>query len=217
MQVVVGGRPVIERFFCHGQVGPPDLPQVMPGHQRDRADLDLSLLCQLYKGDRLLLLCLGKRIFQRGTAVANVLPSNALGAVEMSQSHIVKAIKNGGVYMVCTAHGKLLGLAPGRAGDELVGQQKVPRPGVDLHLPDGHPQGVGVALNGLVGEAPPHMCGLEEGEQIDPHLSPGVVQNDRLDGPVIHRGDIDAAALHEPPAKGHPLGGVVVAADHQHR
>ena len=48
VQVVVGGRPVIEDFSV--TLGKsPDLPQVMPGHQRDRADLDLSLLRQLYK------------------------------------------------------------------------------------------------------------------------------------------------------------------------
>ena len=46
---------------------------------------------------------LGKRVFQRGSAVTDPAVSERLGSVQVSQRHIIKGGKNGKIHTVSTA------------------------------------------------------------------------------------------------------------------
>ena len=78
----------------------------------------------------------------------------------MPQGHIVKAIEHGGIHVVRAAHDKLLRLAGGRPGDELVAQQHVPAAGVDIHMGNGRLHGVGIAVDMFLRVEAPQVGGL---------------------------------------------------------
>ena len=165
----------------------------------------------------LVVLRFGEGVFQRRAAVADPVRAHILRAVEMAQRHIVEVLKHGGVHVVAAAHRQLFGLAGGRAGDKLVGQQHVALRGVHRHAFQRHADGVGIAFDGLVRRKAPDMGGLKEGQQPEMHRPVFVAEGDGGDVTAVDRGDVDAAGGHQPPAEGQPFGTVMVAADDQHR
>ena len=207
--------PLIEAPEGHLLIGPPQLHQVPERDQRDRADSRRPLLPQLHHGDRLVLSGLGKGVLEGGAAVAHRLPPHRLGAVEVAQGHIVEGVENGHVHVVRPAHGDLLRVAPGGAGDELVGDQHVPEGGVHPHGSDGRGQGIGVGVRRPVGKAPADVGWLHEGQEINAHRAVFVRQGDGDHPAVIDGGDVDAPLCHEPSAEGQALRGIVVAADEE--
>ena len=146
-----------------------------------------------------------------------MIAADVLGAVDVAQGHIVKALKHGRVHIVAAAHGDLLGFAGGGASDELVGQQHVAAGEVRSHVPDGRPDGAGIAFDGLVGETALHMDGLHKGQQPEGDCAVLVGQRDGFNISAVNRRDMDAGTLHQPPTEGQTLRAVMVAADDQHR
>ena len=95
------------------------------------------------------------------------------------RGYIVKAVEHGGVHIVAAAHTELLRLAGLGSGDKLVGEQQIPGGGVDGHVPDGRPDGIGIAFNCFVGEEAAHMGRLDKGQQPEVYFSVLIGKGDR--------------------------------------
>jgi len=78
-------------------------------------------------------------------------------------------------------------------------------------------QRVAVRFDGLVRVHVAHHGGLQEGKQIDVHGAEVVGQGDGRGDPIEHRADVDPAPGQQVRAERDPLGGIVVAADGEHR
>lgn len=89
--------------------------------------------------------------------------------MDVPQRHVVEIRKDAGVHIVGAADGDLLRLGAQRPSDELVGDKHIPRGGINLHLGDGGGHRVGVGGNFGIGEVPPHMGGLDEGQHVQVH------------------------------------------------
>ena len=157
---------------------------------------------------------LGEGIFQRGAAVADGGPTHLLGAVDVPQGHIVEGLEHRRVHVVGAPHREFLRLAALGPGDELVGHQNIPPVRVQGHMPDGAGHRVGIGGDLFFGEAVADLGGFYKRQKPDIRRAVFVLQGDGGDGPLIHRGDVDARP-HQPPAEGQALGGVVVAADEE--
>ena len=97
-----------------------------------------------------------------------------------------------------------------------MGYQHIADALVHLHGADCRAERVRVGCNLRLRKESPDMDRLQEGQQIDLHRAVPVCQPERSHPAVIHRGQMDAAALHQPPAEGEAFRGVVVAADEEH-
>ena len=84
----------------------------------------------------------------------------------MAKGHIVKGVKDAGVYIIRPAHGNLLRFRAGGPGDELVGYQHVAGLGVQVHGGDGGAEGVGVGVQLRIGEKAPELGGLQKGQEV---------------------------------------------------
>ena len=217
MQVVLRGGSLVEALGGDLLVGAPDFPQVVQRGEGPEADLKVPLFPQLRNGDALVVMGFGEGVFQRSSAVANPGGEHVLGAMEVAQSHIVKVRKNLRVHTVGASDAELLGFTGGGARHKLVGQQHVALGRVDCHVANGHPEGVGIGLRGFLRVKPPDMGGLEEGKQPEVDGAVFIPEGDGLDVPAEHRGEVDAAGVHQTAAEGQTLRAVVVPADDEHR
>lgn len=204
-------------IFPEGQlrVCAPQLHHVPQGDQGQGAQGDAALLPQLNHGDGFVPAGLGEGVFEGRAAVAHRLPAHVLGVVEVSQGHVVKGVEDRHVHVVRAAHRELLRVAGEGPRDELVGHQHVALGRVHLHSADGRGEGVRVGGDLLVGEHAAHVGGLQKGEQVDADRAELVGQGEGDRFAAVDRGDVDAAALHQPSAEGHALRGVVVSADEE--
>ena len=125
--------------------------------------------------------------------------------MDVAQSHIVEGLKDRHIHIVCPAHGQLLRVAPGGAGNELVGDQYVSFNWVHIHGLNGHTQGVRIGRNLLFGEAAAYMGRFHKGQKINLYRTIFVDERNGRNLAVINRSQIDAAAHHQPPAEGHAL------------
>ena len=91
------------------------------------------------------------------------------------------------------------------AGHELVRHEHVARTFVDVHVRDRFGHGVGVALDLRVREPAAHVRGLQKRQQPYGHGAEFVAQHDGRDRAAVDRRDMDAAAVHDPSAKGEPF------------
>ena len=160
---------------------------------------------------------LGEGIFEHGAAVADVISARPLGAVEVTQSHIIKAREHLGIHIVAAADAHFLAFAPLGAGDELVRQEHMAVSVRPVNGGQSHPGGIGIALDDLLRVKAAHLHRLQEGQQMDAHRAELVLLPNRGHRAVIDRGQVDPRPLQKPPAEGQPLGGIVVAADDVHR
>ena len=156
---------------------------------------------------------LGEGVLQRRSAVAHRLPSHLLWAVNVPQGHIVEGVKDSRIHVVRSAHGELLRVAPGSTGDKLMGHQHIADGRIHFHGLNGRRHRVRVGGDLPLGEAAPDMGGLHKRQQVELHRAVLVGEDHGFHLAVIDRGQVDAAALHEPTTEGHTLRGVVVAAD----
>ena len=131
----------------------------------------------------------------------------------MAQGHIVKIVKHRGVHVVGASHGNFFRIRPGSPGDKLVGHQHISLLLMDLQGLHRFPQGLCVGADLLLRKIPAHMGRLQERQQINIHRAVCILQDHRFHLSAVHRRQMNAASLHEPPPEGQPLRGIVIAAD----
>ena len=138
----------------------------------------------------------------------------------MAQGHIIKALEQGNVHTVQPAHRGLLALADSGPGHELVGHQQAAVSRVPFAAAQDTAQRVGVALGTFSGFLRPDMPDggrLQKREQVDVHRAVFVGEGDGLRGPGEHRAHVYPALRQQVGAKRDAVGGIVVAADGEHR
>jgi hypothetical protein len=173
---------------------------------------------------------LGEGVFQRRPGIAHGRAPNPLGTVQVPQSHIVKGVEHRGVHIVQSPYGNALGIRPQRAlpsgGDKLVRHQHIAAPGVEIRqLADHRLQRVvvGVAAGGfgfgfiLFSEKRARHSRLEKGQPVNGHGAVVILQHRCLRCSLKNAGDVQAVFPEQATAEMQALGGVVVAADHEHR
>ena len=107
-QIVLDGGSFIERlvrYFCKGAA---NAAQIMSGGQRAQFYFEIAFSIQINHGNTLVVLFLGERIFQRRSAIANLVGTNVLWTMDMTKCHIVKDFKYRRVYIIASANGNLL-------------------------------------------------------------------------------------------------------------
>ena len=217
MQVVAAvGRVLVKAPRGQLVVAAADLAQVAQRRQRHGAHIDRALFAQRHDGDGFVLARLGKRVLERRPGVAHGRAADLLRAVQVAERHVVKRCEHAAVHIVRPADGQFLRAAARPAGHELVRHEHVARSRIDVHVRDGFGHGVGVALDLRVREPAAHVRGLQKRQQPYGYGAEFVAQHDGRDRAAVDRRDVDAAAVHDPPAEGEPLRRVVVAADEQH-
>ena len=95
--------------------------------------------------------------------------------------------------------------------------EHVPRRRGNIHMLHGAAERVGIALDDCVRIKAADVRGLDEREQIKPHLAIGVRECHRLHAPIIDRREMHAARRHEIRAERDTLGRIMVAGDGKHR
>ena len=95
--------------------------------------------------------------------------------------------------------------------------EHVPRRRGNIHMLHGAAERVGIALDDCVRIKAADVRGLDEREQIKPHLAIGVRDRHRLHAPIIDRREMHAARRHKPRAERDALRRIVVAGDGEHR
>ena len=139
----------------------------------------------------------------------------------MPQSGVIEGAKNTSVHPVQAAHRQLFRVAGfrqcPRRRDELMGQHHVPPGGVHLQIFNDGSQRIRVILDFNIREKAPHHGRPQEGNEVDVHLAPPILQGVVPDGSVVYRRDPNAAPLHQLMPEGHPLRRIVVSADQEHR
>ena len=158
-----------------------------------------------------------KGVFQRGAAIAHGIAAHLLGAVQVAQRHVVKGIEQAGIHAVHTAHRDFLALTAGGTGHELMGHQHAAVGRVRRAVAQHAGKGIVVALHGLVRPDMPHHGGLEEGQKVHVQRAVLVGEGDGHRRTGEHRADVHPAVLQQGSAEGDAVGGVVVAADGEHR
>ena len=217
MQVVVHRSAVVIAAVGQLHVAAAHFPQVVLRRQRGRGDGHFALCAQFHERSALVLGGFREGVLQRRAAVAHRVAAHLLGAVQVAQRHIIKAVKKAGVYAVHTAHRHFLALAAGSPGHELVGHQHAAVGGGQLAVPQHAGKGVVVAFHGLVRPDMPYHGGLQKGQQIHIHGAVGILQRDGLRRTGKHRADVDFAAFQKRRAEGDAVRRVVVAADGEYR
>ena len=88
---------------------------------------------------------------------------------------------------------------------------------INVHMLHGAAERVGIALDDCVRIKAADVRGLDEREQIKPHLAIGVRECHRLHAPIIDRREMHAARRHESRAERYALRRIVVAGYGKHR
>ena len=136
--------------------------------------------------------------------------------VDVPQRHIVKSFKDGCIHIIAAAHGDLLGLAAGGAGDKLVGHKHIAAIVTDGHMCNGAAERISIGDDFLIGIKAANMAGLDEGQQVDVHVAMGITKGNGRNGAVVDRRKIHAAGSYQPGTEGNALRRIMVTADDEH-
>ena len=113
----------------------------------------------------------------------------------MPQRHIIKRVVQRRINIFKRADIPAFRIAGHSADDKLMRQDDVALVRVNPHFPDHGLRRILCVADGLIRKEPAHAVRMDVGHQPEADLAIRIGKRNRLDVPVIHRGNVDISVL----------------------